>query len=108
MPEWFNPAFKKYGFSAWPGGPAHNPYTGEELPYTGFVEVEDFVKDIQLPQMRTLANEYGIDIMWCDITTKGNNATIFTSEWMNSARMSKRQVTFNDRCGIPGDFSTPE
>ncbi|KIE00474.1 Glycoside hydrolase, subgroup, catalytic core, partial [Metarhizium majus ARSEF 297] len=108
MPEWFNPAYKKYGFSAWPGGPPTNPYTKAEIPYTGFVEVKDFVKDIQLPQMRTLADEYGIDIMWCDITSKGNNATIFASEWLNSARKNKRQVTFNNRCGILGDFDTPE
>jgi alpha-L-fucosidase len=108
MPEWFNPAWKPYGFSAWPGGPPKNPYTNEVIPYTGFVEVEDFVTDIQLPQMRTLADEYGIDIMWCDIPNRGNNATIFASEWLNSARRDKRQVTFNNRCGIDGDFDTPE
>lgn len=107
MPEWYNPAYAKYGFDAWPGGPPTNPYTKTEIPYTGYVEVDDFIKDIQLPQMRTLANDYGIEIMWCDIGG-ANNSTIFASEWLNSARKQKRQVTFNNRCGLPGDFDTPE
>lgn len=27
LPEWFNPAYAKYGFGEWPGGNATNPYT---------------------------------------------------------------------------------
>lgn len=39
-------------------GPPNNPYTNESVPYTGFVEVGDFLGDIQLPQMNILAYEY--------------------------------------------------
>ncbi|OBT53597.1 hypothetical protein VE04_07441 [Pseudogymnoascus sp. 24MN13] len=107
MPEWYNPAYKKYAHGSFLGGPPTNPYTNKAVEYTGYVEVADFVKDIQLPQMQTLAHEYDIDIMWCDIGGP-NNSTIFATEWLNSARQSKRQVTFNDRCGLKGDFTTPE
>lgn len=56
MSEWFNPAYKKYGFGAWPGGNATNPYTNETLEYTGFVEIDDYLSDFQLPSMLELAN----------------------------------------------------
>ena len=78
------------------------------LPYTGYVEVEDFIQDIQLPQMNVLAYDYETEIMWCDIAGSANNATIFASEWINWARNQGRQVTFNSRCGLTGDFDTPE
>ncbi|GJN69894.1 alpha-L-fucosidase [Purpureocillium lilacinum] len=108
MPEWYNPAYKPYGSGSFPGGPPTNPYTGAELEYTGYVEVDDFVRDIQLPQMKTLAYEYGVDIMWCDISGSPNNMTILAAPWLNWARDHRRQVTFNNRCGLKGDFDTPE
>ena len=46
--------------------------------------------------------------MWCDIAGSANNATIFASKWINWARDQGRQVTFNSRCGLAGDFDTPE
>ena len=108
MPEWYNPAYAKYSWEPYfPGGPPKNPYTGQVITYTGYVEVDDFVKDIQLPQMRQLAYDYETDIMWCDVGG-ANNATIFAAEWLNWARDQGRQVTFNNRCGLSGDFDTPE
>ncbi|KAF5553745.1 glycoside hydrolase subgroup catalytic core [Fusarium phyllophilum] len=113
MPEWFNPAYSKY----WDSDPAvaggcfglndTNPYDGSTVKYTGYVPVKDFVTDIQLPQMRELAYNYNTELMWCDIGGP-NNSTIFMSEWLNRARTQGRQVSFNSRCGLNGDFSTPE
>jgi alpha-L-fucosidase len=106
LPEWFNPAYAKYGFSLWPGGNATNPYTNQTLPYTGFVEVEDYVADIILPEMEALA-AMGTEIMWCDIG--GPNMTAqFASQWFNSQAQLGKQVVMNSRCGLPGDFDTPE
>ncbi|KAF5605990.1 alpha-L-fucosidase [Fusarium subglutinans] len=113
MPEWFNPAYYQYrnSDSTWGGGcfgaNDTNPYTGATVEYTGYVPVDDFVKDIQLPQMKELAYNYNTEIMWCDIGGP-NNSTIFVSEWLNWARTQGRQITFNSRCGLNGDFSTPE
>ncbi|CZR55229.1 uncharacterized protein PAC_05116 [Phialocephala subalpina] len=106
LPEWFNPAYKEYGFGSWPGGNATNPYTNETLPYTGFIEVEDYVPDIIVPQMNALA-DMGTEIMWCDIG--GPNMTAeFAAAWFNTAAESGRQVVMDNRCGLPGDFDTPE
>ncbi|OKP04981.1 Plasma alpha-L-fucosidase [Penicillium subrubescens] len=88
--------------------PPTNPYTGAVETYTGFVNVSDFIQDIQLPQQNVLAYNYDTEIMWCDIAGSANNATIFASKWINWARDQGRQVTFNSRCGIAGDFDTPE
>ena len=76
------------------------------LPYTGFVEVNDYVEDVIIPEMRTLAN-MGTEIMWCDIG--GPNMTAeFASAWFNGAAEQGRQVVLDNRCGLPGDFDTPE
>ncbi|KZV88775.1 putative alpha-L-fucosidase [Exidia glandulosa HHB12029] len=108
MPEWYNPAYARYSDGgSFQGGPPVNPYTGEEIPYTGYVEVGDFVTGIQRPQMDVLAYEYETEIMWCDIGG-ANNSTLMASAWLNWARDKGRQVTFNSRCGIRGDYDTPE
>ncbi|KAH7383402.1 glycoside hydrolase superfamily [Cadophora sp. MPI-SDFR-AT-0126] len=112
LPEWYHPDYKKYGGPGlwwFPGGPPINPYTLEEIPYTGYVPVNDYVADLQLPEMRQLAYEYETEIMWCDIPS-ANNSPLFASEWLNWARKQGRQVTFNSRCGwgLNGDFDTPE
>ncbi|KUL85952.1 hypothetical protein ZTR_06431 [Talaromyces verruculosus] len=108
LPEWFNPGYTEYAISwGFPGGPPVNPYTNKTIPYTGYVPVNDFVTDLQLPQMQQLAYHYETELMWCDIGG-ANNSTIFASEWLNWARSQGRQVTFNSRCGIQGDFDTPE
>ncbi|KAJ5642465.1 hypothetical protein N7490_006465 [Penicillium lividum] len=106
LPEWFNPDYKKYGFSTWPGGNATNPFTNETLPYTGWVPVNDYITDKILPEMNTLA-EMGTEIMWCDIGGPNRTAK-WASEWYNKAAGENRQVTMNARCGLPGDFDTPE
>jgi alpha-L-fucosidase len=67
IPEWFNPAWQEYGIEKWPGGLAHNAYNWSELePYTGYIEVTDYVQDIQKPQMEILLDTYETNVLWCD------------------------------------------
>lgn len=74
LPEWYNPDFGPYGFAqlpgntstSWPGILARNPYTGAEEPYTGRLNISDFITDLMVPQMELLAYEYDTEIMWCD------------------------------------------
>ncbi|OCL03917.1 glycoside hydrolase family 29 protein [Glonium stellatum] len=106
LPEWFHPDYKKYGFGEWPGGNATNPFTNETLPYTGYVPVSDYLTDIIMPEMNTLAS-MGIEIMWCDIGGPNRTAE-FAASWFNAAAAQNRQVVMNARCGLPGDFDTPE
>lgn len=76
------------------------------LPYTGYVDVDDFLQDIMLPQMNTLA-DMGTEIIWCDVG--GANVSVeFAANWFNTASERNAQVAMNNRCGIPGDFDTPE
>ncbi|TKA25115.1 hypothetical protein B0A50_06180 [Salinomyces thailandicus] len=106
LPEWFSPAYAPYGFGQWPGGNATNPYTNATLPYTGYVPVTDFVSDVILPEMLTLA-DMGTEIMWCDIG--GPNLTAeFAAVYFNTAAQQGKQILMNNRCGLPGDFDTPE
>lgn len=56
--------------------------------------------------MRTLAN-MGTEIMWCDIG--GPNLTAeFAAEYFNTFASRGQQVLLDNRCGLPGDFDTPE
>ncbi|KAH8200384.1 hypothetical protein TruAng_005473 [Truncatella angustata] len=106
LPEWFHPDYAPYGFGRWPGHSATNPFTNSTLPYTGHVPVSDYLRDLVLPEMQTLA-ALGSEIMWCDIG--GPNLTAeFAAQWYNEAIAQDRQVTMNNRCGLPGDFDTPE
>lgn len=106
LPEWFHPDYARYGFGSWPGGNATNPFTNVTLPYTGYVPVKNYITDVINPEMNALAN-MGTEIMWCDIG--GPNMTAqWASEWFNSAAAQGRQVSMNARCGLPGDFDTPE
>ena len=57
--------------------------------------------------MSTLAHTYETEIMWCDIGG-ANNSTLVISSWLNWAKTQNRQITFNSRCGLTGDFDTPE
>ncbi|KAL3957093.1 hypothetical protein ACCO45_007671 [Purpureocillium lilacinum] len=117
LPEWFNPDWGKYGFTQFdrvtstshPGIIARNPYTGKNEPYTGRLPIGDFIDDLMVPQMKTLAYEYDTDIMWCDAGAS-NGTDVFAAEWFNWARSQGRQVAINDRCGSPwaADFDTPE
>jgi alpha-L-fucosidase len=108
MPEWFNPLYKKHGRVSFPGGPAYNPYKpGEVEPYHGFVNVSDYIDDLQLPQMRILADDYKTELVWCDIGLDNASAE-FVSEWYAQAARVGREVSISNRCGIGGDFDTPE
>ncbi|KAG7450034.1 glycoside hydrolase family 29 protein [Guyanagaster necrorhizus] len=108
LPEWFNPDYAKYGFDMWPGGLAHNAFNSSELePYTGRLEINDYLVDLQLPQMLELVTTYESEIMWCDIGGP-NKALEFASEFYNNALANDRQVTMNNRCGAVPDFETPE
>ncbi|KAG7091417.1 hypothetical protein E1B28_010453 [Marasmius oreades] len=104
----FSPDYAKYGFSSWPGGLAHNVFNISELePYTGELDISDYLTDIQLPHMLQLANQYETEIMWCDIG--GPNKTLdFAAQFYTEAFAKGRQVTINNRCGAVPDYSTPE
>ncbi|KAJ5490744.1 hypothetical protein N7539_002311 [Penicillium diatomitis] len=104
LPEWFHPDYKKVTKNA--QGNATNPFTNESLPYTGYVPLNDYVTDKIVPEMNTLA-ELGTEIMWCDIGGP-NKTQEFASAWFNKAAEQNRQVAMNARCGLPGDFDTPE
>ncbi|KAF9075445.1 glycoside hydrolase family 29 protein [Rhodocollybia butyracea] len=109
LPEWFNPDYAKYGFGQWPGGLARNPFntTPTIEPYTGHLNISDYIQDLQLPHMLTLATDYNTEIMWCDIG--GPNMTLeFAAEFYNHALANNYQVTLNNRCGAVPDFLTPE
>jgi alpha-L-fucosidase len=60
LPEWYNPDWEPYGHdhlnkteipntSAFPGGLATNPFTGEKEPYTGWIPADDFIDDTMVP-----------------------------------------------------------
>ncbi|KAK7931825.1 glycoside hydrolase family 29 protein [Apiospora marii] len=111
LPEWFHPDYEPLGFGSWPGGNATNPFTNDSLSYTGYVPLGDgdFVADLIVPEMDILGTDprYEVEIMWCDIG--GPNATAeFAARWYNHAAAAGRQVSMNARCGLPGDFDTPE
>ncbi|KAF2023081.1 glycoside hydrolase [Setomelanomma holmii] len=104
LPEWFHPDFK--GIASRPGCYATNPFTNNTLPYTGYVPVCDYVSDAVLPEMRTLA-DMGTEIMWCDIGGPNRTAEL-AATWYNALAASNKQALMNARCGLPGDFDTPE
>ncbi|MFE7566576.1 alpha-L-fucosidase [Streptomyces sp. NPDC057539] len=104
MIEWYHPV----------GGQLRkgmvNPYTGKDIPYTGYRPVNDYVMDHQYPQMKELVDEFDPDIIWCD-SNGPNNANQFMAEFYNQAknRPHPKDVAVNDRCGNwIGDFDTPE
>ena len=104
LPEFYHPVggwFRR--------GPV-NPYTGEDVPYTGYVPVDDYVMDHQYPQMLELVDRFDPDIFWCDIGGP-NNSDQFMAHYFNQARNrpNPKEVTVNDRCGNGVyDFTTPE
>ncbi|KIM58478.1 glycoside hydrolase family 29 protein [Scleroderma citrinum Foug A] len=108
LPEWFNPYYAKYGFDIWPGGLAHNPFDPPQLePYTGMLNITDYLDDLLLPHMVSLAVDYGTEIMWCDIGGP-NKTPEFAAEYYNNAMKHGYQVVMNDRCGDVPDYDSPE
>lgn len=71
MPEWYNPLYERYGRDdgalSFFGGLAVNPYSGKPEPYTGHVDVGDYISGLQVPQLHILAEKYKTDLMWGDI-----------------------------------------
>jgi alpha-L-fucosidase len=62
----FNPDAGPYGFGTFPGHLARNPYNESKVErYTGRIKGKDYLRDIQLAHMRTLAHTYGTEIMVC-------------------------------------------
>lgn len=60
----YNPDYAPYGRGDWPGGLARNPFNSSELePYTGRLNINDYLDDLQLPQMLDLVELYDSDIM---------------------------------------------
>ncbi|KAL1664162.1 glycoside hydrolase [Schizophyllum commune] len=88
LPEWFNPAFANNAYNA----------SAPPEPYTGYVEVDDFLQDIMKPQMEALFYQYETDILWCDV---GGPTVLpdIAPEWFNRAKHEGRQVVANARCG---------
>ncbi|KAJ3553679.1 hypothetical protein NM688_g3482 [Phlebia brevispora] len=109
IPEWFNPAWGPYGEQSFPGMPALNAFNGSCCdPFTGYIPVDNYLTDVQKPQMETLFYDFDTDILWCDI----GGASIFPkigATWYNYAASKGRQVVMNNRCGAnQSDFVTPE
>ncbi|KAH8831321.1 glycoside hydrolase superfamily [Flagelloscypha sp. PMI_526] len=111
MPEWLNPDYAPYGFGSWPGGQAHNAYDYSLLePYTGWIPVNDYIDDLQTPQMETLLFDvrYGSPILWCDIGGPSKMLGL-AAKFYNTYAKRGQQVVLNDRCSIKeADMLTPE
>ena len=66
LPEWFDPDVGKggYGFGKWPGELAQNVYNSSQVePYTGRLEIGDWLRDEQFVKMKILAEKYETEIM---------------------------------------------
>ncbi|KAI8641770.1 putative alpha-L-fucosidase [Parasitella parasitica] len=106
LPEWYHPSYHDRWLN-WDGPPV-NPYTGKVVSYHGSPKVDDFVNEVQVPQILELIDHYEPDIMWCDIGGI-NNSTAWQAYFVNKARQQGRQVTMNDRCGNSvSDYATIE
>ncbi|GMA32952.1 hypothetical protein GCM10025875_29440 [Litorihabitans aurantiacus] len=101
-----------------------NPYTGEQLPYTGIdlPAGSDYVADYMHPQIEDLIDSYDPDILWCDGEWDVDAATWdmggVVADFYNQAknRDVPKEVVVTDRCKIDQgrddpeelDFQTPE
>lgn len=73
-----------------------------------YLQIDDWVRDLQKPQMETLLYDYEVDAIWCDIGGPSPFDEI-AADWYNWAKKSGRQVNNNNRCGGNySDFNTPE
>jgi alpha-L-fucosidase len=112
--EWYNPNYT--------GRPARNPYTGDEVPYTGVEPVDDYVHDYMHPQVRELIQKYDPDILWCDGQWERSAAywdmAPVIADYYNQAknRRHPKEVVVANRCKTRTgaldspelDFQTPE
>jgi alpha-L-fucosidase len=106
LPEWYHPKYHDQSLG-WHGPPI-NPYTGKNITYTGSKSIDDFVNELQVPQLRELVN-YNPDILWCDIGGI-HNSSVWQADYFNRALQQGRSVAVNDRCGdgSASDFTTIE
>lgn len=62
----FNPYFGPYGFGRWPGRLTHNAFNHSQVePYTGMLDISDYIRDLQYPHLLSLAIDYETEIMVC-------------------------------------------
>ncbi|NUR84599.1 MAG: alpha-L-fucosidase, partial [Nonomuraea sp.] len=111
MPEWFHPNMPKIGGGWFGGTPPKNWFTGEDVPYTGYKPIGDYVRDHQYPQLKELIDQYSPDLIWCDIGLGNvNDSTHLNAYYFNRAAARGQDVAVNNRCGtnVPYDFTTPE
>jgi alpha-L-fucosidase len=109
LPEWFHPDNGAFG-GTFGQGPPKNPFTGQEIPYTGYKEIGSYVDDHQYPQMLEIIDQYDPDILWCDIGGP-NRSNEVMAHYFNQAKNRPRpkEVTVDNRCGNGvHDFTTPE
>lgn len=118
--EWYHPAYRGINDTGMtlfngPATPPYNPYTGQEVPYYGYLPVEDYVEDHQLPQMREIIERYRPEVLWCDGAWDNSeafwHAHEIMAEFYNAALEDQPDgVVVNNRCGngAHADFSTPE
>jgi alpha-L-fucosidase len=106
LPEWFHPDNGAFG-GTFGQGPPTNPFTGAEIPYTGYRPIDSYVDDHQYPQMLEIIDQYEPDILWCDIGGP-NRSNEVMAHYFNQAE-NPEEVTVNNRCGNGVfDFTTPE
>jgi alpha-L-fucosidase len=121
IPEFFNPAPKpdlppvNAGDAPFKiAQPAHNAYTGEPVPYTGYRELADYASGQVTPQLEELIQRYRPSIIWCDI---GGVESYFQSNaWIadyynNTKSTNPDGVVVDDRCGdetTHSDYNTME
>ncbi|WP_431904469.1 alpha-L-fucosidase [Nonomuraea sp. bgisy101] len=103
--EWLNPAET--------GKQPRNPYTGQEIPYTGYKPVESYPAFMN-NQMTELIDTYDPDLIWCDGDWVRNtaywNLAPTIAHYYNQAknRDQPKEVLINNRCKLtdaPGEHS---
>jgi alpha-L-fucosidase len=121
IPEFFNPAPKpdlppvnasEAVFKL--TQPAHNAYTGEPVPYTGYRELADYASGQVTPQVEDLIQRYRPSIIWCDIGGAESyfNSNAWIADYYNNTKSTNPDgVVVDDRCGddtTHADYHTVE
>jgi alpha-L-fucosidase len=122
IPEWFNPAPRPAAFSDMYDGVNNifesfpyptNPFKpgNPKVPYTGYKPISDYATGQVIPDVTELVDRYHPSILWCDI---GGDPAYFQSQSLidhfktDGAATHPEGVVVNNRCGLPGDYDTPE
>ncbi|MBX3285154.1 MAG: alpha-L-fucosidase [Actinobacteria bacterium] len=122
IPEWFNPAPVPARYSDMYDGlneifetfdHPFDPYEPDAppLPYTGYKPISDYATGQVIPDVTELVDRYHPSILWCDI---GGDPDYFQSQRLidhfkaDGATAHPEGVVVNNRCGLPGDYDTPE